>query len=281
MRVSRCLTSAIWLLLAVAGSGGAAAQPSPDPKAGTVETSTVETSTGKAGKAEEKQIVFVATDRATLEAIRDQGLLQRDPQPTSLTAYLSFLLRRLRARLYRALISTLSHVTSITSVLRWAGQILVWGAAVLVFLGLAVPLSRLFTRQRTAEIEETLANEKSAAKLARGAAAWLATLENRLAAGDLSGALEAAWWWLARSLAAERVDPAWTSRELLEQAHLERSRRRQLLPIVRQLDTLVYGPRPPRADEVRGFADQLAAVLATPPAATPQAATPQAQGSES
>src|SRR5262249_14971895 len=57
-------------------------------------------------------------------------------------------------------------------------------------------------------------------------ARWKSELERQLAAGDARGALSALWWWMARALAAERVQPAWTSQELLRHAG-----RGDLLPI--------------------------------------------------
>ena len=212
------------------------------------------------------EVRFVAADESVLQTIREQGGLQRTPQPTSWTAYLSFLLRRLRAKLYRTLIGALAHLTSVASVLRWGGIVLVWVVLVLVLLGLAAFLSRLFGRQRQEALKERLTSEPSAVHLARGATEWRAEVESQLASGDLAAALAAAWWWLARSLAADRVDPAWTSRELLDQARLQRSRRRQLLPLVRRLDALVYGPRPPALAQVRQFVDQLAPLLEVPSA---------------
>jgi hypothetical protein len=90
----------------------------------------------------------------------------------------------------------------------------------------------------------------------RDAAAWRDELEGRLLAGDVAGALEAAWWWLARSLLGDAVDAAWTGREVLDRAG-----RPDLLPLVRRLDLLAYGPRRPRVEEVRGYARTLAEVL--------------------
>lgn len=76
--------------------------------------------------------------------------------------------------------------------------------------------------------------------------AWKAEVEARLSRGDITGALEAFWWWLAWSLPLEsEVDPSWTTRELLEKA-----RRRELLGLGRALDVLMYGPRTPVPEDV-------------------------------
>lgn len=87
---------------------------------------------------------------------------------------------------------------------------------------------------------------------ARDAEAWRRRLDARLAAGDVAGALEACWWWIARSLGAEAVDPAWTSGELVR-----RCRRDDLRPGVGALDGFIYGPRQPSAAEVGALVSRL------------------------
>lgn len=77
-------------------------------------------------------------------------------------------------------------------------------------------------------------------------AAWEERLERRLDRGDARGALEALWWSLAVRLMGSEVDPAWTSRELVDRAG-----RRDLLPSVRLLDRWVWGGRSPAVDDVR------------------------------
>jgi len=77
---------------------------------------------------------------------------------------------------------------------------------------------------------------------------WRREIDRRLAAGDFAGALEALWWWFARALTAARVDPAWTSRELLTHA-----RRPELGGLALSLDRLLYGPVRPRAEDVARF----------------------------
>lgn len=77
-------------------------------------------------------------------------------------------------------------------------------------------------------------------------AQWKARLEQRLAAGDLAGALEALWWWFAASLEFDgAVDPSWTTRELLR-----RARRPELSAAAASLDLLMYGPRSPAPGDV-------------------------------
>lgn len=91
----------------------------------------------------------------------------------------------------------------------------------------------------------------------RDAAHWHRELQRLLAAGNAAEALEALWWWLARSLAQEHVDPSWTSGEMVR-----RSGRRDLLPLVRSLDAYQYGPELPTPDQVKSLALQLERALA-------------------
>ena len=77
---------------------------------------------------------------------------------------------------------------------------------------------------------------------------WRAELEVRLEGGDAAGALEALWWWLAVRLEQVEAEASWTTRELVHRAG-----RRDLLPLVRRWDRLVYGGGEPDIDGVRGL----------------------------
>jgi hypothetical protein len=85
---------------------------------------------------------------------------------------------------------------------------------------------------------------------------WRREIDRRLAAGDLEGTLEALWWWFARSVSRDRVDPSWTSHELLA-----RCARPDLTPLARVLDRLLYGQQRPRPDDVRRFVGRIEAAL--------------------
>lgn len=75
---------------------------------------------------------------------------------------------------------------------------------------------------------------------------WRRRLEERLARGDVAGALEALWWWIAFSLApGSEIDESWTTRELLEAA-----RRPDLRRLGAALDVLLYGRRSPSRQDV-------------------------------
>lgn len=119
----------------------------------------------------------------------------------------------------------------------------------------AVLRARARRRQAREEAGGVVALEAAAA-VPRDAASWRVELERRLAEGRAAEALEAAWWWLARSVAGDRVEPDWTSRDLLAQA-----RREDLTDVVRRLDVLTYGPERPGLDEVRTLVGRLEAVL--------------------
>jgi hypothetical protein len=86
---------------------------------------------------------------------------------------------------------------------------------------------------------------------------WGRRLEERLASGDLAGALEALWWWVAASLSLdEGVEPSWTTRELLARAG-----RPELAPAASSLDVLMYGRAPANAAEIRACRTRLEEVL--------------------
>lgn len=140
--------------------------------------------------------------------------------------------------------------------------LLLLGFVVAVFVLVLLLVVRVILRARARragvrEVGDVVALEGAAAATRLDAAAWRAELERRLAAGRAAEALEAAWWWLARSVAGDRVEPDWTSRDLLAQ-----TRRRDLTDVVRRLDVLTYGPERPGLDEVRTLVGRLEAVLA-------------------
>lgn len=90
----------------------------------------------------------------------------------------------------------------------------------------------------------------------RGAAAWRRRLDEHLAGGRVAEALEALWWWLARSLVGERADPSWTAAELVRA-----SERTDLAPLLRHLEAFEYGPVPPRIDDVEALTRRLEGAL--------------------
>jgi hypothetical protein len=133
---------------------------------------------------------------------------------------------------------------------------LVAGLAALVLLYLLV---RSVLRRRRGHAPASAAAKPRPAivpEVQRGRAGWRMEMDRRLAAGDVTGALEALWWWFAHSLCPAAVDRSWTSQDLL--AHCGRP---DLAPPARALDRLIYGSDRPDADEVRRFLGRLETLL--------------------
>ncbi len=185
--------------------------------------------------------VAVAADPARLERIYAEHELTTAPPRASWTAYVGHLGERFSAWLMRALTAAVNRVLGSSP----AWQLAVYATIAMALLALLLWLLLLLrsgARRLRAGAQQAAAGVSEQALPAgeTDAAAWRTELDRRLAAGDLPAALRAAWWWLARSLAGPRVNPAWTSRELLAAAE-----RADLAPAVRGLDALLYGVRPP------------------------------------
>jgi hypothetical protein len=129
---------------------------------------------------------------------------------------------------------------------------LLWGIAGGLALLLALAVARLvlgrFRRRRSATKPEDALTAALPPAPPRDAAAWRAELERRLGEGRIPEALEALWWWLARTLAGGEAEADWTSRDLVT-----RSGREDLRDLARRLDAFTYGPRLPDAAELRGL----------------------------
>jgi hypothetical protein len=158
----------------------------------------------------------------------------------------------------RSLLEALARASESLRLPPW----LSWGllGLLLVLIGLIAArllLGILRARRRAEEGDGAVAASRAAARSAPlDAAGWRAELELRLAGAQVPEALEALWWWLARTLAGADAEPDWTSRDLL--AH---SRRYDLRDLVRRVDAFTYGPRPPRLEEVRGLVGRLEEAL--------------------
>ena len=198
---------------------------------------------------------FVPADRALLERVLASSHVQRTPVPPD-SSYLGELFRAVQEAVLGALLAGAERL----HVPPW----LLWGiAAVLaVFLALLIArlvLSRVRSRRTGVQRERTIAEAPPPAA-PRDAAAWRAELERRLAEGRIPDALEALWWWLARSLAGAEAEPDWTSRDLV--AHAPARAREGLRELVRRLDAFTYGPRPPGVEELRGLLGRFEETLA-------------------
>jgi hypothetical protein len=127
------------------------------------------------------------------------------------------------------------------------GTVIAWTIVALLAASLAILIGRAVLawvrRARAREAGGPAAIAEPPTPPARPTADWAAEAQARLARGDLRGALEAAWWWLATGLRAT-VDPSSTTRELVLGAG-----RRDLVTLARRLDGLTYGAAAPsRAD---------------------------------
>ncbi len=139
--------------------------------------------------------------------------------------------------------------------------VVVWGLAALAVLLIAwVALSWWRRRRRAKDPGAGSVAALEVPPSRRTAAAWRAELDRRLAENRIAEALEALWWWLARSLAGDRAEPDWTTRDLVARSRRENSR--DLRDLVRRLDAFTYGPHPPAVDDLRRLVGRLEAALA-------------------
>lgn len=197
--------------------------------------------------------VPASADRDLLERIlRESRVEQALPGP-SLTGYLETVWRAVMSWLFDSLRPLETILGS------KAFEVLVWVFAAAAVIVLAAGLVRLLALRRPVAGAALVTAVPQAPPRAeeRGPDAWRAALEERLRRGNVAGALEALWWWLARSLAGSRADPAWTSREMLVVAG-----RADLIRFAHELDRMIYGARRPSAGEVRGLLGRLEQAIA-------------------
>ncbi len=201
----------------------------------------------------------MTADGALMKRVLAETGVEQTPVPPE-TSYVEKLLRAVQRALIEALAAGLQKLDAPEPVVRAVA----WGLVALAVLLLAwVVLSWWKRRSRGAKREE---GEGAVAALdvppaRRTAAAWRAELDRFLAEGRIAEALEALWWWLARSLAGDRAEPDWTSRDLVVKARRE-DLRNDLLGLVRQLDAFTYGPRPPGIEDLRHLVGRLETALA-------------------
>ncbi|HEV7503464.1 MAG TPA: hypothetical protein VGS07_00960 [Thermoanaerobaculia bacterium] len=195
---------------------------------------------------------IVPTDRAVLQRVLTSSGVERTPVPPE-SSYLGELARAALDALVQGLEKGARMVHLPRQALIAAAFV---AAAVALLLVVRALLPRLRLVRRPAP--GTLAAAAMPAPAVElDAAGWRAELERRLAAGLSAEALEAAWWWLARSLAGGRALADWTSRDLVSQAG-----RQDLTALVRRLDAFIYGPHRPAPEEVRGLVVCLEEALA-------------------
>jgi len=193
----------------------------------------------------------VPANRALMERVLASSGVERSPVPAE-SSYLGELGRAAQQALLEALMKA-GEALHLSPRVLWAA-VAVFAALVFLLIARAV-VARLRRRVVGEETEAVSAGFAPRAPL--DAAGWRAELERRLAEGRTPDALEALWWWLARSLAGPEAAADWTSRDLVA-----RSRRDDLRHLVRRLDAFTYGPRPPEIEDLRGLVSRLEAALA-------------------
>lgn len=198
----------------------------------------------------------IPADLELIEKILRETHVDTSVQTVSVSGYLVHLWKRLQEAIADFFAWASSLIGNWGDVLLWTGRILVAAAVAAVALGLGVLLWRTLNRKgqpakRVAEEPGTTGTDPP-----RAAVDWRAEIEGRLAGGAVKEALEAIWWWLARSLAGDRAQASWTSRELDRQA-----RRPELSPLLRRLDAMIYGAAQPSVASVRGLVDEAEATL--------------------
>lgn len=196
--------------------------------------------------------VPAAADRQRLDRILTEGrMVRREPSP-SWTEWIYHLSARLGIWLAGLLAGGLSATR------RWGllWTVLLWSAFTLTLAAVLLWLFRwvraLLGGSGRGDAPGEVRAPAAARPDPRSAGEWRRALDEHLAAGRLEEALEAAWWWLARSLTAGRADPSWTGGELMRRAG-----RLDLAPAVARFDRLAYGPAPPSGPEIASLVEEL------------------------
>ncbi len=192
-----------------------------------------------------------SADMETVQRVLQQTGVDQTPNAPGLAAYTQAVAEGLmewfgsKAPGLRGLFSWLADIAP--------GAIAVGGGLILVAL-LVVVVSAIRARRRRPPIapKTPVSARRFPFEPERGKDAWRSELERRIAAGDVPGGLEALWWWFACSVATVRVDPSWTSHELLA-----RCRRADLAPLARGLDRLLYGGERPGVEDLQRLFRQL------------------------
>jgi hypothetical protein len=201
------------------------------------------------------RLAFREPDAELLRKVFAETRAATSPERPSITAYPGVWIRELFKAIGRMFSAVLPPGAAEVAQLV---ALLVLGAAI-ALLAVSI-LRRVQARRRRGAPVPRLAwtEEADAAPLSRGRAEWRREVDARLARGDVAGALEALWWWLAASVTPEGApDPSWTTRELLA-----RARRADLISQGAALDTLMYGPLAPTAGGVAACLARLEESLA-------------------
>jgi hypothetical protein len=115
-----------------------------------------------------------------------------------------------------------------------------------LFLAAVAWLAAIWRRRRPRRAEgEPVPMAAAAASLDALDVDWERQVEGMLARGEVAAALAAVWRWLAAALGQPAPPESWTTRELVRDAG-----RRDLLPLVRRFDQLLYGREEAAAADV-------------------------------
>jgi hypothetical protein len=173
----------------------------------------------------------------------------------------------------RLIAAVFSGASGLGPYLQLAAIVLV---AALVALAVVLIVRRVIERRRRSPGAQAAprVEELSASAAPRDAAAWRRELEERLARGEVAGAIEALWWWLAETLtigdrggAAGRVDRSWTTRDMLDRARARSGGARvrggdaALARMGVELDVLQYGRTRPSSADVRASVERFEKAL--------------------
>lgn len=195
----------------------------------------------------------MTADHDLMRRVLAESGVEQTPVPPE-TSYLGELSRAVQRAVIDAFLASAEKLDLPAPLVRAAA----WGLAGLAVILIAwVVFAWWRRRNRKAEEGEGAVAALDVPPAKRTAAAWRAELDRRLAEGRIAEALEALWWWLARSLAGDRAEPDWTSRDLVVKA-----RREDLRDLVRRLDAFTYGPRPPGIEDLRHLVGRLEEALA-------------------
>lgn len=198
----------------------------------------------------------MTADHGLMKRVLAESGVEQTPVPPE-TSYVGELLGAAQRAVIDALMAGLKRLDVPEPLVR----VVAWGLAGLAVLLIAwVVFSWWRRRSRKEEDREGSVAALDVPPAKRTAADWRAELDRLLsegAEGRIADALEALWWWLARSLAGDRAEPDWTSRDLVA-----RARREDLRELVRRLDAFTYGPRPPGVDDLRHLVGRLEEALA-------------------
>src|SRR5262249_37422956 len=187
-----------------------------------------------------------------VERVMAESGVDRTPAPEGWTGYV----RGLAESFAEWLVGAFPRLSGLRALAAHAGTLSLVVLGLLLLVILYAWLSRTARARRPPPAGRPGAPRPPPAE-ERARAAWREEIERRLGTGDVPGALEALWWWFARSVSAAEVDPSWTSLELLA-----RCGRADLAPLARGLDRLLYGSARPAADDVRLFLGGLQRALA-------------------